>query len=74
MLDISSVVKYKDKMEILTDEIKNEILGTVAELNNKGMKVITIAQKNHPSEVGIFSVTYESDMVLMIYLAFSDPS
>ncbi|MBZ9570738.1 magnesium-translocating P-type ATPase [Methanobrevibacter sp. TMH8] len=73
MLDISSVVEYKDKIEPLTDEIRNEILDTVTELNNKGMRVIAVAQKNHPSEVGIFSVADESEMCLMGYLAFLDP-
>lgn len=73
MLDISSVVEYKDKIEPLTDEIRNEILDTVTELNNKGMRVIAVAQKNHPSEVGVFSVADESEMCLMGYLAFLDP-
>ncbi|MDR1721952.1 MAG: HAD-IC family P-type ATPase, partial [Methanobrevibacter sp.] len=73
ILDISSVAEYKGKIEPLTDDLKNEILGTVRNLNNKGMRVIAISQKNNPSEEGVFSVSDESEMCLMGFLAFLDP-
>lgn len=73
MLAISSFAEYNGKVELLTDEIKEEILDIVMELNNQGMRVLGVAQKNHPSDVGVFSVEDESEMILMGYLAFLDP-
>ncbi|MTK11890.1 MAG: magnesium-translocating P-type ATPase [Clostridiaceae bacterium] len=73
MLKISSYAEYNGKVEVLTDEIRNEILFTVEQLNSKGMRVIAVAQKTNPSVEGVFSVADESEMVLMGYLAFLDP-
>lgn len=73
MLKISTFAEYMGKVEILTNDIRNEILGTVKELNNNGMRVIAVAQKTNPSVEGIFSVKDEAEMVLMGYLAFLDP-
>ena len=73
MLKISSHVEYKGKVEVLTDEIRKEILATVDRLNNEGMRIIAVSQKNNPSVEGVFSVKDESNMVLMGYLAFLDP-
>lgn len=73
MLKISSYAEYKGKVEILTDEIREEILSTVQLLNSRGMRVIAVAQKTNPSVEGVFSVADETQMVLMGYLAFLDP-
>ena len=43
------------------------------ELNQKGMRVIAVAQKTDPSPVGEFSIADEKDMVLIGFLAFLDP-
>jgi Mg2+-importing ATPase len=45
----------------------------VQELNNDGMRVLAVAQKNNPAPAGAFSVNDESGMTLMGYLAFLDP-
>jgi len=73
MLKISSYAEYNGKVEVLTDEIRHEILANVEQLNSKGMRVIAIAQKTNPAVEGVFSVADESEMVLMGYLAFLDP-
>ena len=73
MLQISKYAEYKGNVEVLSDEIKEEILETVEKLNKEGMRVIGIAQKNNPSVQGVFSVNDECEMVLMGYLAFLDP-
>ena len=52
---------------------KQEILETVKKLNEDGMRVLAVAQKNNPSAEGVFSVQDESNMVLIGYLAFLDP-
>lgn len=73
MLQISKYAEYKGNVEVLTDEIKEEILETVEKLNKEGMRVIGISQKTNPSVQGTFSVNNECEMVLMGYLAFLDP-
>ena len=44
-----------------------------AELNTRGMRVIAVAQKTNPSPLGQFSISDESEMVLIGFLAFLDP-
>lgn len=73
MLNISTYAEYKGEVTKLTEEIKQEILATVDKLNDKGMRVIAVAQKTNPSVEGLFSIKDESNMVLMGYLAFLDP-
>ncbi|MEG0972449.1 MAG: magnesium-translocating P-type ATPase [Lachnospiraceae bacterium] len=73
MLAVSSFVEYEGNIELLTEEIRQEILTTVQNLNGEGMRVIAVAQKNNPSTVDVFSVEDEANLVLMGYLAFLDP-
>ncbi len=73
MLSVCSYAEYEGKVLPLTDDLKEYILKKVNDLNEDGMRVIAVAQKTNPSPVGTFSVTDESDMVLMGYLAFLDP-
>ena len=60
-------------MQLLTDTVRRRILLTVDELNEKGFRVLAIAQKSNPSPVDAFGVKDECDMVLLGYLAFLDP-
>jgi len=73
MLAVCTFAEYEGKAEPLTDDIREYILKKVDDLNEDGMRVIAVAQKSNPSPVGAFSVSDESDMVLMGYLAFLDP-
>ena len=73
MLAICSHVEYQGKIEILTNQLKEQIKDTVAKLNDDGMRVIAIAQKNDPSPIDTFGIKDEYDMVLIGYLAFLDP-
>ncbi|HKM03503.1 MAG TPA: magnesium-translocating P-type ATPase [Lachnospiraceae bacterium] len=73
MLKISSLVEYEGEIKPLTEIMRKIILDKVYELNDKGMRVIAVAQKTNPSLVGSFSVSDESEMVLIGYLAFLDP-
>lgn len=73
MLEISSYAEYKGEVVYLTEDIKKEVLENVDKLNESGMRVIGVAQKNNPSSVESFSVKDESDMVLMGYISFLDP-
>lgn len=73
MLSICSFVEYDGQVVELTEEIKKKVVATAGKYNNDGMRVLGVAQKLEPSEIGVFSVKDEQDMVLIGYLAFLDP-
>lgn len=73
MLGVCSFAEYEDEVRPLTEDIKKRILETVGDLNEKGFRVLAIAQKSNPSPEDTFSADDEKDMVLMGYLAFLDP-
>lgn len=73
MLGICSYVQFGQNVIKLTADLKNELLKTVHSLNEKGLRVLAIAQKSNPSATDIFDTEDEKDMVLIGYLAFLDP-
>ena len=73
MLSICSFAECDGHVQSLRDEVRSRILKTVDGLNEKGFRVLAIAQKSNPSPVGAFGVKDECDMVLIGYLAFLDP-
>lgn len=73
MLSICTYVEIRGRVEDLTDKVKEEILQVVDSLNDKGFRVLAVAQKSNPSPEGLFGIKDECDMVLMGYLAFLDP-
>lgn len=73
MLAICTYAEMDGEIKPITQELKQRILTTVDDLNDKGFRVLVLAQKSNPSPVGVFSVQDEKDMVLMGYLAFLDP-
>lgn len=73
MLSICKYVEYDNKVELLTDETKKDVLTKINQLNEDGFRVLVLAQKSNPSPVGTFGVQDECDMVLLGYLAFLDP-
>src|SRR5699024_3135860 len=56
-----------------TEELKDQVMKFVSKMNEDGMRVLAIAQKNEVPEENIFSVEDESDMVLIGYIGFLDP-
>ena len=60
-----------DKTGTLTQD--KVVLEYHLNVNDKGFRVLAIAQKSNPSPVGAFGVKDECDMVLLGYLAFLDP-
>jgi len=73
MLSISTYAEYKGRIEPLTLDLRLEIMDMCNQFNDDGFRVLGVAQKTNPSPVGAFSVSDESDMVLIGYLAFLDP-
>ena len=73
MLSICSHAECGGSVQPLTEELRRSILKDVDEMNDKGFRVLAIAQKSSPAPAGSFGVEDERDMVLMGYLAFLDP-
>ncbi len=73
MLSVCSFAEHDGKVLPLTDEVRKFILKTVDDLNDKGFRVLAIAQKTNPAPIGQFGVKDECEMVLLGYLAFLDP-
>lgn len=73
MLAICAFAERSGKVVPLTETIRRQVLATAASLNDKGFRVLALAQKSNPSPVGAFGVKDEESMVLLGYLAFLDP-
>ncbi len=74
MLAVCAYAQIDDARVVpLDEEVIHRVREDVDEYNEKGLRVLLIAQKTNPSPVGMFSVTDETDMVLIGYLAFLDP-
>jgi Mg2+-importing ATPase len=72
MLSISVHAGYEGTTEPLTDEFREKILASCRELNEKGMRVLGLAQKPVSLPVSL-SAADESDMTFIGCLAFLDP-
>ena len=73
MLSICSRAESDGTVKPLDAPLKARVLETVDDLNEKGFRVLALAQKSDPTPAGEFGVKDESDMVLMGFLAFLDP-
>lgn len=73
MLSICAFVDVAGTVCPLTDALRARILTTVDGLNDKGFRVLALAQKSNPAPAGAFGAADECDMVLLGYLAFLDP-
>lgn len=73
MLNVCKYVEYNGSVIELNKEIKQEVLQTVLKLNNQGMRVLAIAQKNKINKNEEITINTENEMVLMGYLSFLDP-
>jgi len=74
MLAVCSFAQLDADLVVPLDEkVIEQVRQDVDEYNEKGLRVLLLAQKTNPSPVGMFSVADESEMVLIGYLAFLDP-
>ena len=73
MLGVCTFVEKGKRVVRITDQLKTQVMEQVYRYNEDGLRVLGIAQKTNPAPAGAFSVTDESDMVLMGFLAFLDP-
>lgn len=73
MISLCSLVEIDGEVVELTEDMKKDVFDTVYRLNDDGMRVIAVAQKNDVPDVDKFSVEDESNMVLIGYMGFLDP-
>ena len=74
MLQVCKWVEYDGKVVELTDEMKKKAEKTALKLNEEGMRVLVLAQKNNIDISKTITKDIEKDMVLMGYLSFLDPA
>ncbi len=73
MFNICKYVEYNGEVIELNEKIKKEILENILKLNNDGMRVLALAQKNFIDKNEEININSEKDMILMGYLSFLDP-
>ena len=72
MLKVCAYTERQGRVVPLTGEMREQVLKSVSMLNEKGLRVLGLAQRTNPSPAGVFSVEDEREMVLIGYLAFLD--
>ena len=72
MLQVCAYTERQGRVVPLTGEMREQVLKSVSMLNEKGLRVLGLAQRTNPSPAGVFSVEDEREMVLIGYLAFLD--
>ena len=73
ILNICTFVDYQGKVTPITEEIKKHIQKIAKNLNEQGLRVLGVCQKNDIAHIHHFSVTDETNMVLMGFIGFLDP-
>ena len=73
ILDISSFAEYKGEVIPITDKIREEVISLTDDLNEQGLRVVAVAQKNNVRDTKTFGVGDESEMVLIGFVGFLDP-
>ena len=72
MLQVCAYTERQGRVVPLTEKMREQVLKSVSMLNEKGLRVLGLAQRTNPSPAGVFSVEDEREMVLIGYLAFLD--
>ena len=62
-----------DEVYMMIDLIKNDLLEEFEALSRDGYRVLGIAYREFPREKASFSISDESDLTLLGYIAFLDP-
>lgn len=73
ILSICTMINYYGDVSPITNEIKDNIRNITKNLNENGLRVIAVCQKNDISDITEFSVNNECNMVLMGFIGFLDP-
>jgi Mg2+-importing ATPase len=62
-----------DEIHLMIDLIKNDLLEEYEELSRDGYRVLGIAYREFPQSKNTFTVSDESELILLGYIAFLDP-
>ena len=73
ILNICSMVDYKGQVSPITKDIKENIRKISKNLNEQGLRVVAVCQKNDINGISHFSVSDERNMVLLGFIGFLDP-
>ena len=73
ILNICDYYDYKGEVSKLTREAKSDFLNITKKLNEEGLRVIAVCQKNEVNHIANFSVADEKNMVLLGFIGFLDP-
>ena len=73
ILSICTKVDYKGEISPITKEIKDNIKKISKSLNEEGLRVIAVAQRNDVDDIEHFEVKDEKNMILLGFIGFLDP-
>lgn len=73
ILGICSMVDYKGQVSPITKEIKENIKKMSKKLNEQGLRVVAVCQKNDIDGITHFDVSDEKNMILLGFIGFLDP-
>jgi len=73
ILNICSMVDYKGEVSPITKDIKENIKKISKNLNEEGLRVVAVCQKNDIVNIQEFGIADEKNMVLLGFIGFLDP-
>ena len=73
ILNICTMVDYKGEVSPITKQIKDNIKKISKGLNEEGLRVVAVCQKNDIIDIENFDVSDEKNMVLLGFIGFLDP-
>ena len=73
ILSICTLADFQGKVSPLTKEVKENIQKISKKMNQDGLRVIAVCQKNDIDNIKDFDVSNEKNMVLIGFIGFLDP-
>ena len=73
ILNICTLADLDGNVQTLTKNMKNKIKEISNKLNQDGLRVIAVCQKNNIPNISDYNIEHEKNMVLMGFIGFLDP-
>lgn len=73
ILNICTMIDYKGEVSPITKNIKENIRRISKKLNEDGLRVVAVCQKNDIENIEHFDVSDEKNMILLGFIGFLDP-
>jgi len=73
ILNICTMIDYKGDVSPITKDIKENIRRISKKLNEDGLRVVAVCQKNDIANIEHFDVSNEKNMILLGFIGFLDP-